>query len=642
MFVFRPRRVGMVALGLGLLAHASVLGQADRQVFRTTTDLVRLDVVVLDDHRRPVTGLSAADFEVSVHGQPQAIQPFASVTLPPREPAAASASGLLASIPQDVVGNVRPRDGRLVVILMDRTIPMESGTVRARAIARAVVDALGPGDLAAIVRDTGFANEGRQLDFTGDKARLRGAIETPFIGLVNPPTMTSRGLVRGEPSLLHTGDCMCGQCALESLEQVARSMGQEVGRQKLIVFIGSNIIIQAPAVGDCEGILKRARERAFQALDQANVTVHSIDPRGLETLAGGAEEAPHDARRSRAANLVRQGNLAVFPDYTGGRTVVNTNEPEAAVAGIFDESQSYYLIGIPRTRGGDPGERREVRVRIRNHHDFTVRARTGYYAQVPDAPAPPGDPLDAAIAGLLPKTDIPLHLALTPRFLSDGRVALRPFLAFDASSPAAALDVIVGVFDEKARPVTRQRQAVQLHGTAVGGAIPLSPISLAPGHYAVRVGVRVHDNGATASVYGDVEIPDAGNAPFALSGITLGTAPPAPADAPSGSAPRALEPTLRRAFATGDRVVAFAQMYDRQGGALPEVRAVVRDASGQAVSDAAVRLKAATPGAPGIADVQADIPTGDLRAGRYVFSIEAASGDMRQRQDVAFEIHPGQ
>jgi hypothetical protein len=362
----------------------------------------------------------------------------------------------------------------------------------------------------------------------------------------------------------------------------------------------------------------------------------------LETLARGAGAFPLDARRSRAANLARQGNLAVFPDYTGGRTVVNTNEPEAAVAGIFDESQSYYLIGIPRTRGGDPGERREVRVRIRNHHDFTVRARTGYYAQVPDAPAPPGDPLDAAIAGLLPKTDIPLHLALTPRFLSDGRVVLRPFLGLDASSPATTLDVIVGVFDEKARPVTRQRQAVQLHGTAVGSAIPLSPISLAPGHYAVRVGVRVHDSGATASVYGDVEIPNAGNAPFALSGITLGTAPPASADAPSGSAPRALEPTLRRAFATGDRVVAFAQMYARQGGALPEVRAVVRDASGQAVSNAAARLEAATPGAPGIADVQADIPTGDLRAGRYVFSIEAASGDARQHQDVAFEIQTKQ
>jgi VWFA-related protein len=627
---------------LGVLVHASVLAQSDRQIFRTTTDLVRLDVVVLDNHRRPVTGLSAADFEVSVHGERQSIQAFASVTLPPREPAAASASGLLASIAQDVVGNVRPRDGRLVVILMDRTIPMESGTVRARAIARAVVDALGPGDLAAIVRDTGFANEGGQYDFTADRARLREAIGRPFVGLVNAPDMGPGGLVRRGPELLHTGDCMCGLCVLESLERVALAMGHETRRQKLIVFIGSDIVLQSDPRQTCELDPRYARERAFQALDQANVTVHSIDPTGLETLARGAEAFPGDRRRSPAVDLQRQGNLAVFPDYTGGRTVVNTSEPEAAVAGIFHESQSYYLIGIPRTPGGDPGERREIQVRIRNHHDFTVRARTGYYAQVPDAPAPPSDPLDAAIAGLLPKTDIPLHLALTPRFLPDGRVVLRPFLGFDASSPATTLDGIVGVFDEKARSVTRQRQAVQLDGTAPGRAVPLSPMPLAPGHYAVRVGVRVHDSGATASVYGDVEIPDAGHASFALSGITLGTAPPALGDAPSGSAPRALEPTLRRAFATGDRVVAFAQMYDRQGGALPEVRAVVRDASGQAVSNAAARLEAATPGAPGVADVQADIPTGDLRAGRYVFSIEAASGDTRQRQDVAFEIQTKQ
>jgi hypothetical protein len=31
-----------------------------------------------------------------------------------------------------------------------------------------------------------------------------------------------------------------------------------------------------------------------------------------------------------------------------------------------------------------------------------------------------------------------------------------------------------------------------------------------------------------------------------------------------------------------------------------------------------------------------------LRAGRYVFSIEAASGDARQHQDVAFEIQTKQ
>jgi VWFA-related protein len=635
-------RLGISALVVGLSAPASVFGQADRQVFRTTTDFVRLDVVVLDDQRRPVTGLSAADFEVFVRGERQSIQAFAPVTLPSREPAVSSASAALASITQDVFGNFRTQDGRLVVILMDRTIPMESGTVRAKAIARAVVDALGSDDLAAIVRDTGFANDGRQYDFTADKARLRDAIDASFVGLINPPQMTASGLLRSQPDLVHTGDCLCGLCVLESLSRVALAMSAETRRQKLIVFIGSDIVIQS-AGDSCTLRLKVARERAFQALDHANVTVHSIDPTGLETLARGADAFPSDARRSSAANLQRQGNLAVFPGYTGGRTIVNMNEPQAAVAGIFDESQSYYLIGIPRTGGGEPSERQEIRVRVRNHHDFTVRARTAYYTGAADAPASLSDPLDAAIAGPLPEADIPLHLALTPQFLPDGRVELRPLLDLDAASRTTALDVLVGVFDETARPVTGERQVVQLNGVQAGHAIPLSPIPLAPGHYAVRVGVRVHESGATASVYGNVDIPDISDTRFALSGVTVQTEPPAPVNGTVlPPEPRASTPTLRRVFTAGERVIAAAQVYIRPGEALPSIRALVRDMTGRVVDDTPVSLDAAALREPPLADLQADVLPRNVPPGNYVLSIEAASGQTRQRRDVAFEIQPKQ
>lgn len=121
------------------------------QTFRTTTDLVLLDVVVLDEERRPVTGLTAADFTVL-------------------------------------------DEGRLVVILMDRSISAGPATEVAREIARAAVGGLGPADLAAVVTSSGFATEGMVQNFTHDRPLLLSAIDAPSIGLVSPPQMGPRGL----------------------------------------------------------------------------------------------------------------------------------------------------------------------------------------------------------------------------------------------------------------------------------------------------------------------------------------------------------------------------------------------------------------------------------------------------------------
>jgi VWFA-related protein len=628
----------LMRVGIAVLIAASLHAQSDRQTFRTATDLVRLDVVVLDKQRHPVTGLSAADFSVSLDGQQRPIEAFAPVTLPTRESDAARTTERLPAVAQDVVRNARADDGRLVAILLDRTIPMEAGTRVARSIGRAVVEALGPGDLAAVVRDTGFANDGRQYDFTNDRARLREALDEPFIGLVNPPTMGPGGLVRSEPDLAYTGDCICGLCVLESLERVALAMGEESRRQKLIVFVGSDVVIQSAAGDPCALHLKVARERVFQALDRANVTVHAIDPTGLETMARGADAFPGDQARSAASNLHRQGDLAVFPDYTGGRTVLNTNTPEAPVSAIFDESQSYYLIGIARQNSGDASERRKIRVTIRNHPEFEVRARTGYYAGSAAAKSTLADALYAAVAGLLPKTDIPLRLALTPRFRADGTVVISPLIGLDAASPASALDVLVGVFDDKARPVLSQRQIAQMPDGAAVGPVSLQPIPLKPGHYEIRVGVEPRGTGTTGSVYGAVDVPDLDDGRVALSGVTLQALPAPASGTPLPLEPLLTSPTLRRRFARAEHATAFVQVHVRHADDTPAIRALIRDASGRVVIDIPMSADASALRDTGLADVHVDVPTKDLQPGAYVLTIEATVASDQQRRDVVFEI----
>src|SRR5690606_38945493 len=57
-----------------------------RTIFRSSVDLVHLDVSVLDANRRPVRGLGPADFIVLEDGKPQRIAVFNAVDIPDPEP----------------------------------------------------------------------------------------------------------------------------------------------------------------------------------------------------------------------------------------------------------------------------------------------------------------------------------------------------------------------------------------------------------------------------------------------------------------------------------------------------------------------------------------------------------------------------
>ena len=602
-----------------------------QSTFRAGVDLVQLDVVVLDRNRKPVTGLTAADFTITEDGKPVAIDAFAPITLP--GPVVATGAAWTREVAPDVVTNTRADEGRLVVIVMDRSIPVGPGTIRARSIALAVVDALGPNDLAAIVMSSGFSNELEPHNFTADRARLRAAIARPFMGQVSPPTMTGGGLVAAPPNMVTTGDCPCGTCSTGALERVANAMAAETRRQKTLLFIGRDIVIQE-GPGMCALPIKDGRERALRALDRANVTVHSIDPSGLESLAAQAD--PMAYRPSPREILARQGNLAVFPDYTGGRVVVNANDPQSLVPAIFEESQSYYLLGFRRA-DGPQNARRSIRVRV-NRSGVTVRSRSGSYAPSPaPAPSSPEVPSASAIADLLPRSGIPLTLGLTPRFRPDGEqqvsVGLRLSSVGRASSGPASprrLDVTVGVFDPRATHLGTERQVIEMVADApdreAAGFESESFLTLAPGRYEIRVGVADPDSPQTGSVYGYVEVLDVKNEPFLVSGLTL-------------AARGAAAPTLRRDFSTGEAITASLQVRRRDARTGPiTVRARIVDDQDRTAAESTATLDAAAFTVTGVAEFRFDLPLTTLRPGSYLLTLEASDGRRTVKRDVPLRV----
>ena len=350
--------------------------------FRTGVDLVQVDVAVLDSNRRPARGLTQADFTLYEDGKPRPIVAFSAVELP--EPVVRAAPPDLQQAPPDVVTNQIQEEGRLVIILMDRSIPQGQPESVARKIAAAAINQLGPGDLGAIAS----TNHGMPQNLTSDRARLlRAVMRMPLASEASQETQevgSESAAALGLPSLtpLQDGRCYCGICVPETIQHIADSVRDVTRRRKVLLFIGASLTLQA-ADSNCAFLMKDAREAMFRSLDRAGLTIHAIDPSGLETLAPSAASAVRaaGARQSQSGavmrNLERQGEIAVLPARTGGRTIVNTGEPDRFMSAIFHESDSYYLLGFEPTVPGPLARFHKIEVKV-NRRGLKVQTRHGY------------------------------------------------------------------------------------------------------------------------------------------------------------------------------------------------------------------------------------------------------------------------
>ena len=393
--------------GLGILSTAVLLaqGQSERPQFRAGVELLQLDVVVLDNKRQPVRGLTAADFTVLDNGVETPIRAFTPIEL--ARPRANDAVWAGDVAPDVVTNQVGEEDGRLVVILMDRTIPMEEPTVTARKIATTAVESLGPHDLAAVVSTNNSAVQTRAVqNLTADRARLLDAINAadPSTGMSG----TAEGIMNmpGSPfkiDPLNDSRCLCGLCVLETITRVAEAVQSTPRRPKLLLFIGSSMIwlarrpisasYQDPG---CETRLEDARGVMFAAIDRANLTVHSIDPQGLvnvgpQTQASTTNRGPASAVASLQSGLtntlIDRESLNVLPARTGGRAVVGMNNPELTIPEIFRESDAYYVIGVERALSTRPDAARTIQVKV-GRKGLRVVAQRKYVATTSVAGAP--------------------------------------------------------------------------------------------------------------------------------------------------------------------------------------------------------------------------------------------------------------
>ena len=616
--------------------------QQAQPAFRTGVDLVQVDVSVLDRDRQPVQGLTAADFTVREDGKVRPVEAFSAIELPARP--APTGAPWLRDVAPDVATNAIPRDGRLVVILLDRTI-RNANMPAARLVAQAAVDQLGAADLAAVI----FTSRGVPQNFTADRRLLQSAIARPFVGMAdNDP---------GSP-----GECRCGVCSVETMTHVADALRDVPQRRKMLIFIGSRVPVQTSGTGsdDCGSLVKDARTKLLRAVDVANLTIHTFDSNGLETLAPGAEASqPQPARTGN--NLQRQGDLAVYPSHTGGRAVMNTNAPAESVAAVFAESRSYYVLGFAPANPKNDGRFHDIKVDVARR-DVSVHPRLGYYApSKPERATPAGrggppSSLVAALASLWPRTGLPLSVGVAA-FANPGKseptvavviraheslvVEGRPAVA--GSVGAQKVNVLAGAYDRDGKAIDYHVQTIEVTPKADAQTSldyeVVARLALKPGRHEIRVAAENVTRGTSGSVYTYVDVPDFDKARVSISGIVLG--PIGVATSKSGPLGDLLplRPVAAREFATTDRIAAFVRVYQGSGESAPATLTTrIVDGRNQSVFEQLAPLFDAPGPGPRSADYEVALPLAKLSPGDYLLTFQAGGQKPAASRDVRFTV----
>ena len=643
---------------ISALASALVLGQ-DRPeqppVFRGAVDLVQVDVYVADANGKPVSGLTAEDFEVFEDGQPRTMAAFAPVEIP-----VIARERVWADAESDVGTNTRS-EGRTYLIYLDGSVPTDMA-LRARQRLRTFMDRyFGENDVAAIVTGRGLVTDGQ--DFTNNRRLLTTAIDK-FTG--------GDGQRHGSVSVPNAGDSYLRDFR-DRLEMLARMPGHH----KMVLWITSQIPFDPYEIMDYHGeLLGRQAENvhaAMSAVTRDAIRIFPFDPGGLTTEFGGLEE---------------RVNFRGLAELTGGFALYGSNDFEGALERLVRETGTYYVIGFEpmvRARQG-----RFVRFTVKaKRPGLVVKARAGYleslnYTRRTRRPEPTRTPAAAALANPASVPGLPIRVNAAA-FQGSGKQAT---VSLTAHVDPSALD-----FTENNGQFTTMLEFRQIandarntvypefrHSTAItlsavdyahvmaGGLSLVSQLELPRGRHQIRVASA--SGSKAGSVVYDLEIPDFGGEPLTMSGVALTstaarglvtmqanarggksstcTPPRCAGDVRSGSSltlwdPRAPEaaalpwrtalpspPTTVREFLAGETLTAYLEVYDNnkrddsdQPYAIESTvtlrgagNAVVRSVTAQRVSrDARQRS--------GGHAFTVDLPLADVEPGAYVLDLEA-------------------
>jgi VWFA-related protein len=608
--------VGSVMLAQQAAAPSTETGQPPL-TFRVEANFVEVDAFVSDASGKPVTDLRASDFQVLEDRQPQTVSAFSFVNLPIARPDRPLFSP--TAIEPDVDTNVG-MDGRIYLFVhADAHVDLTRGPRVKEALHRFFERNFGANDMAAVVYTGGRAIDGQ--DFTNNPRLLLAAVDKFMGRKLRSPTLERLDEYNRQRSAgtRNAGDPVSDPAAferaqkardlLDSLRKLSDFMAGLHGRRKALVLVSEGIDYDIYNLFDnnsaASDIISWTRD-AIAAATRANVSIYSVDPRGLAVAGSDLIESSGVANDEPGLGLglqssidelrLSQDSLRELSEETGGFAFVNRNNVDEAFDRIVAENSSYYVLGYYAPNDRRDGRFRKIEVRV-TRPGVTVRARRGYVAPRGRAPAPtkPANDLETALKAAaespLPTGGIPMRLFAAPYkgTAPNAAVAIAVELNINAlkfteknGTYNNAVNVVTFVADADGKTRVNEKASVDLTlmpttyaRARERGFRITSAVNLPPGRYQLRVSAA-DTTGVAGSVTRSLVVPDFYKPPLVLSGLTLLSAsgvlaPTAKVkDDPVGLL-LMRPPTTAREFTRDDQLVLFAELYENQQNAQPHM-----------------------------------------------------------------------
>jgi len=607
----------------------ALLAQASQPTFKSGVNLVEVDVVVTNKAGQPVRGLTREDFEVLEDGKRVGIEAFTAIDLP-----AAPAGEKVASLDRSAVSmasNDQAEDGRVLLIVMDDYhVSFDAGRlVASKAIARRLVERMGPYDQAAVVTSSG--RQGAQAEFTAEKARLIAAIDQFFpqseVGAASGAARQSAGMARGGG--FDFVQEIKARWAMDTLSNAAKALAMVPHRRKAVLLVSQGLPVSVEDI-----ITNQSAAGAAQALrdfiltaQRSNIAVYPMDPCGLDLDDG--------------CNTSSRDNLRSLADATGGFAVTNTNAPERSVDKMVAENGTYYLLGYSSPAAND-GRRHRITVRT-TVRDVEVRARDSYYAAksapkvVDTAPS-----VDALINAPLQTRGLTMRVAAVPAPLAQkpgSTVAVVVEMPSATALRAGSIDFSLVAIDTDGKIKARQRFSGKFtgKGNTPGGWVRLgSRVDVAEGRYLIRLAAVGADR-EIGSVFTEVVVPDFTDR-LALGGLSLAVSSASTAKlAELLTNVLPLMPLATTEIPAGMEVVAQLPIRVNRGEGAVSIATSLKRGDGAAQSIGSATPQASDYAVPGGRVYSVPLPA-RLEPGSYRLNVEAVLGKERQSRELAFTV----
>jgi VWFA-related protein len=560
------KAVAMAAALALLVPHAAVIAAQDAAgtqpsqqadyVFKANAELVLTNVVVRDAKTGElVRGLKQSDFSISENGKRQQISTFDFQSVEMATPLnEATVSGLAASVngpgakaavvarPEDL------RNHRLIVMFFDLTSMGPEDLDRCVKAARDfLTNKMQPADLVALVSlgDTLKVDQ----DFTADKAVLANEV-----GVYNGTE--GEGFAQGATANSNQAEDATGYTPDESeyndlntdrelfaLRAIAKSL-EKISVKKSLLYFSGGI--------SRDGIENQASLRAaVNAAVRANLSIYSVDTRGLQAISPLGDASVGSTRGSGAfngaaltnnmsQNFASQEVMGTLSSDTGGKAFFDSNDFAPAFAQVQKDTSAYYAIGFHSSNPARDGKYRKLAIKV-NRPGVKVEYRQGYYAPADFKHSGREDrerELEEQMTSDLPATDMAVYLDAMYFRLDENRFFVPVSLIVPGSQipfvkggdkDKATLDIIGEVIDEVKRPIGNARETVKLNLDPMLQARQknieyTTSFNLPPGKYHLKFVVRENQTGRMGSFEADITLPDMKKQPLKMSSIVLASA----------------------------------------------------------------------------------------------------------------------